>query len=42
MALDRLHLPRTPGVNPDGRLNDWWLYVFDFNHYDATGRPKGR
>lgn len=34
------HLPRAPGWNGDGRLNNWWKYVFDFNSYDERGRPK--
>ena len=25
------HLPRATGTNSDGRLNNWWRYVFDFN-----------
>lgn len=25
------HLPRADGKNADGRLNNWWRYVFDFN-----------
>lgn len=25
------HLPRAAGANSDGRLNNWWRYVFDFN-----------
>lgn len=36
------HLPRARGINADGRLNDWWEYVFRFNHYDETGRRKQR
>lgn len=35
-------LPRAPGWNPDGRLNNWWKYVFDFNSYDERGLPKSR
>jgi hypothetical protein len=27
------HLPRADGVNTDGRLNNWWRYVFQFNQY---------
>jgi hypothetical protein len=34
------HLPRATGVNADGRLNNWWRYVFDFNRYDEQGKPK--
>jgi len=33
------HLPKAPGVNADGRLNNWWEYVFNFNAYDEQGRP---
>jgi len=33
------HLAKAPGVNPDGRLNNWWEYVFNFNAYDERGRP---
>ena len=25
------HLPKAPGTNDDGRLNDWWRYVVDFD-----------
>lgn len=32
------HLPKAPGINADGRQNDWWKYVFDFWHYDEQGR----
>lgn len=35
-------LPHAPGVNADGRLNNWWEYIFRFNDYDARGRPKKR
>jgi hypothetical protein len=33
-------LPHAPGVNVDGRLNNWWEYVFNFDNYDATGKPR--
>lgn len=33
-------LPKAPGVNPDGRQNNWWKYVFDFNRYTADGKWK--
>lgn len=36
------HLPHSPGWNEDGRLNDWWRYVFLFNDYDAQGKTKRR
>ncbi len=35
------HLPRAKGVNEDGRLNNWWRYVFDFTKYDERGKPLG-
>jgi hypothetical protein len=35
-------IPNAPGVNADGRLNNWWEYIFHFNNYDATGKPKKR
>ena len=25
------HLPRAPGVAPDGKLNNWWSYVTEFD-----------
>lgn len=33
------HLPKAPGVNADGRLNNWWEYIFNFNAYDQKGKP---
>jgi hypothetical protein len=33
-------LPHAPGINPDGRLNDWWEYVFNFDKYDEMGKVK--
>jgi hypothetical protein len=33
------HLPKAAGVNADGRLNNWWEYVFNFNSYDERGKP---
>jgi hypothetical protein len=32
------HLPRATGVNPDGRENNWWKYIFEFEKYDANGK----
>lgn len=29
------HLPHNPGVT-DGRLNNWWPYIFDFNRFDGS------
>lgn len=34
------HLPKAPGINEDGRQNNWWKYVFDFNRYTADGKWK--
>jgi hypothetical protein len=31
------HLPHAPGINADGRLNNWWNYIFDFNNYTWNG-----
>jgi hypothetical protein len=33
------HLPKAPGVNEDARLNNWWEYLYNFNAYDAKGKP---
>ncbi|HYC83827.1 MAG TPA: hypothetical protein VEB86_01340 [Chryseosolibacter sp.] len=27
------HLPRRTGVGPDGMLNSWWRYLYEFNEY---------
>lgn len=33
-------LPRAPGTHPeDGRLNNWWRYIFEFTNYDERGKP---
>lgn len=32
------HLPRAPGLNPDGKLNNWWRYVCDFQACAADSR----
>jgi len=32
------HLPKAPGVNADGRLNNWWEYLYNFNTYDERGQ----
>ena len=35
------HLPKAAGTNEaNGRLNDWWEYVYDFHLYDANGKPR--
>lgn len=37
--LDRL--PDNPGVDSDGRQNNWWRYIVNFDDYEAgTGLPK--
>ena len=36
------HLPKAPGINKDGRLNNWWEYIFHFNDYDEHGKPQKR
>lgn len=33
-------LPKAPGVNADGRLNNWWRYIFDVGRFDEHGRPQ--
>ncbi len=33
-------LPRAKGVGPDGKLNNWWEYVFRFTDYDEVGKPR--
>lgn len=34
-------LPHAPGVNAtNGRLNDWWEYVFNFPSFDDRGQPQ--
>ncbi|MGQ9455610.1 MAG: hypothetical protein ACUVRS_12615 [Armatimonadota bacterium] len=30
------HLPRKPGINPDGKQNNWWKYICDFNSYPES------
>ncbi|MGI8924050.1 MAG: hypothetical protein ACR2HJ_08445 [Fimbriimonadales bacterium] len=32
------HLPKAKGVSADGRQNNWWKYLFNFNRYDESGR----
>lgn len=35
------HLPRNSGVGPDGRQNNWYKYIYDFNSYRPdTGAPR--
>jgi len=33
------HIPRAAGVDTDGHRNNWFEYIFDFQNYDAKGRP---
>lgn len=33
-------LPKATGINTDGRLNNWWEYIFNFNDYTDKGVPK--
>ncbi len=35
-------LPHVPGWNDDGRLNNWWEYIFHFNDFDERGKPKAK
>jgi len=30
------HLPNKAGINPDGKQNNWWKYVADFNNYPES------
>jgi hypothetical protein len=34
------HLPRAPGVDADGRQNNWWKYIYDFTNYTQNGRLR--
>lgn len=33
------HLPRAAGTNSDGRLNNWWCYLYDHANYSKVGSP---
>ncbi|HET6645320.1 MAG TPA: hypothetical protein VFG65_07470 [Fimbriimonadales bacterium] len=33
-------LPKASGTSKDGRQNNWWKYVFDFNGYNDRGMAK--
>lgn len=35
------HLPHAPGKAQDGRLHNWWEYVFNFDRYGEKGMSKG-
>jgi hypothetical protein len=28
------HIPHLNGVNPDGKLNNWWKYIIEYFNYD--------
>ena len=30
------HIPNAPGVNPDGKQNNWWKYLCDYNSYPES------
>lgn len=30
------HIPKAAGVNPDGKQNNWWKYMCDFNKYPES------
>lgn len=32
-------LPKLPQKTGDGRMQNWWKYVFQFDDYDASGKP---
>ena len=34
------HVPRAAGVNDDGKQNNWYKYIFDFQSYDKHGQPR--
>ena len=34
------HVPRAAGQSADGRQQNWWRYVFEFDRYDSTGRVR--
>jgi hypothetical protein len=36
------HLPKAPGNHPDGRLNNWWRYLYEFTNYTKDGKPLPR
>jgi len=31
------HIPHADGINPDGKQNNWWKYIADFNSYAESG-----
>ena len=34
------HLPRASGVNADGKQNNWWKYLYNFENYTQDGQPR--
>jgi len=30
-------LPKADGINADGRMNNWWKYIYDYTSYDTNG-----
>jgi hypothetical protein len=32
------HLPKLPGTAKDGRQNNWWKYIYNFNAYNPDGK----
>lgn len=30
-------LPKVDGINTDGRMNNWWKYIYDFSSYKSSG-----
>lgn len=34
------HLPRASGVNADGKQNNWWKYLYNFDNYTHDGQPR--
>lgn len=34
------HFPRAEGVNADGKQNNWWKYLYNFENYTSSGQPK--
>lgn len=33
-------LPRAAGTSPEGRLNNWWRYIYEFDAFDGRGLPR--
>lgn len=32
--------PRAAGINADGRQNNWWKYLYNFNNYNTNGSAR--